>query len=205
MNFDNVKEKLSEQVNYETFQDIEDFLMPKFEAQRPNGHRNWRIVQDGHGRWREINVERIPRKCDVSRRILPKRARVTSDANNTLLFSNNILNTMKNASKLHNGRSSRQDSDYKTLSRNTRANIFPGVGKQHWFSQSNNVYTQSALMLGGQSGHDLQDGFYGITRDALGTWKEASVHHERMKKAWDVYLELLAKSGEGSNKTNERT
>ena len=197
VNFDNLKKKLSEEVSHETFQDIEDFLRPKFDAQLPNtGHRNWRIVQDGHGRWREINVDKIPRKCDVSRRILPKKGSVTSDAKNTLLFSNNILNTMKSASKLDSGRSSRQDSNYKTLSRNTRANIFPGVGKHHWFSQSSNVFTQSALMLAGQSGHDLQDGFYGITRDALGAWNEASVHHERMKKAWDVYLESLAKSGE---------
>ena len=199
MNCDNVKEKLSQEVSHETFQDIEDFLMPKFhDAKLPNNcHRNWRIVQDGHGRWREVNVDKIPRKFDDSRRILPKKASVTSDAKNTLLFSNNILNSMKSASKLHSGRSSRQDSNYKTLSRNTRANIFPGIGKHHWYSQSNNVYTQSALMLAGQSGHDLQDRFYGITRDALGTWNEASVHHERMKKAWDVYLELLAKSGEG--------
>jgi hypothetical protein len=195
MNFDNVKEKLSKEVKPETFQDIEDFLLPKFDTQFPDGKKRWRIVQDGHGRWREINIggqHKVARKCHIPCKISP-----SHEATKTLCFSNNILNTVKSASKLASGRSSRQDSNYKTLSTNTRANIFPGVGKHQWLSQSNNVYTQSALMLSGQSGHDLQDEFYGVTRDALGAWNEASVHHERMKKAWDVYLELLAKSGGG--------
>ena len=197
--FDNVKEKLSEEVSRETCQDIEDFLLPKFDTHLPRGRRKWRIVQDGHGRWREINIDgqdKIPGKCDITDRSLPKRTSVIP-ASNKLLFSNNVLNSVRSASELQSGRSPRQDSNYKALSTNTRANVFPGVGKHHWFSQSNNVYTESALRLGDRGGRELQDRFYGITRDALGTWNEASVHHERMKKAWDIYLESLAKTGGG--------
>lgn len=199
INLDNVKGKLREELSDETCKDIEAFLLPKFDTlQLPHGRRKWRIVQDGHGRWREINIDaqhEIQGKCDVTNKTLPKSP---TAASNKLLFSNNILNTVKSASKLQqSGRTSRQDSNYKTLSTNTRANIFPGVGKHNWFSQSNNVYTESALKLGDKGGRDLQGGFHGITRDALGAWNEASVHHERMKKAWDVYLESLAKTGGG--------
>ncbi|XP_028413054.1 uncharacterized protein LOC114542125 [Dendronephthya gigantea] len=195
-----VKEKLNEQVSQKTLQDIEDFLLPKFDTKLPDSRRKWRIVQDGHGRWREVKIDlqdemqgkyRIPDKC------LPNENSITQPRNK-LSFSNNMLNSVKGpvvARIDKSGRSSRQDSNYKMLSTNTRANIFPGKGKHNWFSQSNNVYTQSALKLGDQGGHDLQDGFYGITRDALGAWNEASVHHERMKKAWDVYLESITKPG----------
>ena len=202
INVDNdVRQKLHEEVSRETCQDIEDFLLPKFDTHVRNGRRKWRIVQDGHGRWREINIDThndIQDKCNstvFANEGLAKRINVTP-AGNKLSFSNHILNTVKISSKPGSGKShSRHDSNYKTLSTTTRANIFPGVGKHNWDSQSNTVYTDSALKLGDRGGHDLQDGFYGITKDSLGAWNEASVHHERMKKAWDVYLE--AKTGGG--------
>ena len=196
INLEDVKEKLSGEVSDKTMRDIEDFLKPKFDSQylSNNTHRKWRIVQDGHGRWREINVDGNSDgiHCDISCKPSPR-----TMTSSKLLFSNNILNTGPPGSNIQSGRSSQQDSNYKTLSTTTRANIFPGVGKHNWFSQSNNVYTESALKLGDTRGCDLQDRFFGITRDALGAWNEASVHHERMKKAWDIYLESLVKTERG--------
>lgn len=197
-----VKEELSQQVSQKTFQDIEDFLLPKFDTKLPRRRRNWRIVQDGHGRWREVNIDlqdEMEENYGIPDKLLPKENSMTQ-TKNKLSFSNNMLNSVKSpvlAQIDKSSRSSRGDSNYKMLSTNTRANIFPGKGKHNWFSPSNNVYTQSALKLGDQGGHNLQDGFYGITRDALGAWNEASVHHEQMKKAWDVYLESLTKPGSG--------
>ncbi len=141
--FDNVKEKLSEEVSRETCQDIEDFLLPKFDTHLPRGRRKWRIVQDGHGRWREINIDgqdKIPGKCDITDRSLPKRTSVIP-ASNKLLFSNNVLNSVRSASELQSGRSPRQDSNYKALSTNTRANVFQvlvnitGLANQTMFTQ----------------------------------------------------------------------
>lgn len=192
----NVKEKLNEIVCDETCQDIEDLLFPNFETQSSYGRRKWRIVQDGHGRWREINVngrdeKLVEHTSDVTSRGLPKRTSLTRGSK--LSFSNHILNSVKSSAAIQSRKSVRKYSSYKELSTNTRANIFPGVGKHKWFSQTNDVYSESALKLGSQSGRDLQDEFHGITRDDLGAWNEARVHHERMKKAWDVYLESFAK------------
>lgn len=193
----NVKDKLSKEVSNETCQDIEEFLCPKFNAQRNHvqDRRKWRIVQDGHGRWREINIHaKQPAKYNTSKKSTPKCA--MSDASNTLSLPNSVMNTVRKTLKTQ-GEKSLQDSNYQTLSTNIRANIFPGVGKHSWLSESKNVYTESVLKLGDRGVHELQDKFYGINRDAIGKWNEARVHHERMKKAWDVYLESLAKTGMG--------
>lgn len=202
INVDNVKEELKKEVSDETCQDIEDFLLPKFDTHvHLYGRRKWRIVQDGHGRWREINTDTNIQENKCNNTVFTNEgfAKSVTPASRKLSFSNHVLNTVTSSSKpACDSRSShRHDSNYKTLSTTTRANIFPGIGKHNWDSQSNMVYTDSALKLGDLGGHDLQDGFYGITKDSLGAWNEASVHHERMKKAWDVYLESLAKTGGG--------
>lgn len=206
-----VKENLSKLVSRETYKDIEDFLSPHFNANRSSDEekRHWRIVRDGHGRWREIKPQIDTKEEKDRRRSRSGSKRTRFTPNSKLLFSNNILNCVKNSSKVPSPVKTPSPvprpcsslafprQDYSYLSTATRSNIFPGVGNYDWHSQSNAVHTESALNLGECRGHDLREEFYGITKDAMGAWSEASVHHERMKKSWDVYLESLAKEGNG--------
>lgn len=187
----NIKEKLNEIASEATCKDIDEFLQPTFRVNEKR-RKIWRITQDGHGKWREINVDKV--KENRQDKSLSQNFNLNEENNerqtkihdNALSFSNNALNSNKNTLRINKRRSSKIQ-NYQTISTNTRANIFPGVGKQTWQSQTNNIHTTSALTLGNNE-LKLKDEFYGITRDALGVWNEASVHHEKIKKAWDIYL-----------------
>lgn len=197
----NVPEKLSKLVSDETYKDIEDFLSPRFDVNTiGNNKRQWKTVCDGYGKWHEIkpriNKEEKQDHARSGNNPIP----TTLIRRRERLSSNNMIDSVRCSSKpppRDKTYPSIPRHDYSTLSTITRSNIFPGVGNFDWHSQSNADYSEAALNLGKRRGKELREEFYGITRDEMGAWNEASVHHERMKKSWDHYLESLRKVGRG--------
>lgn len=69
-----------------------------------------------------------------------------------------------------------------------RSNVFPGLGNNQWHSTTAKVFKEQLVIPSSQ-----RDKFFGIQTDGFGQWSAANVHHERMKKKWDAYLDTLPK------------
>ena len=180
------KAALAEIVTAETLFDIEEYIRPEFcnksesrELFTSDVHLNSlrrRIVQDGHGRWREINPQH---------------------------YSSNLLSPLRKNSGIAK-RESRSDlkhgaaetsynihtinPNYNNLSMALRSNVFPGLGNNHWHSTTAKVYKTQHVIPTSQ-----REKFFGVQTDEFGKWSAANVHHERMKKKWETYLDSLPK------------
>lgn len=183
------KAALAEIVASETLLDIEEYIRPQFppklaskdlltsEENLPKGNVNSysrrRIVQDGHGRWREVkpqlfssNLQSCLRKTPASGK---RQQRLESKDGGISLTVNERTN-------------------YNNLSMALRSNVFPGLGNNQWHSTTGKVFTEQEITPPHQ-----RDKFFGIQSDEFGKWSAANVHHERMKKTWDTYLDTLPK------------
>lgn len=181
---------LAEIVASETLLDIEEYIRPQFppklaskdlatsEGNLPkanvNSYSRRRIVQDGHGRWREVkpqlyssNLQSCLRKTPASR----KRQQRLEGKDGVII-----------------GDISRERTNYNNLSMALRSNVFPGLGNNQWHSTTGKVFTEQEITPTQQ-----RDKFFGIQTDEFGKWSAANVHHERMKKTWHTYLDTLPK------------
>lgn len=182
------KAALAEIVTSETLLDIEEYIRPQFPPKLsskepliseknfslPNVRSRRRIVQDGHGRWREVktpiyssNLQSCLRKTSGSDK---RQNRLESEDGGSVKTVDN------------------RHTNYNNLSMALRSNVFPGVGNNQWHSTTANVFTEQEIIPTPQRGT-----FFGIQTDEFAQWSAANVHHERMKKTWDTYLDTLPK------------
>lgn len=186
------KAALAKIVSRETLDDIEEYIRPHF----PPKGLDWssvdgslpsltlasrrHIVQDGHGRWREVKPINIYSKSlqnywspDLKGKHKSLVAAKTKRSN---------LSKRPNASD----RSFRITEYYDNLSMALRSNVFPGLGNNEWNSTTANVFTEKYVSPLTQG-----ETFFGIQTDEHGKWSAANVLHERMKKKWNDYLDTL--------------
>lgn len=188
-----VKQKaaLAEIVASETLLDIEEYIRPQFptklasedlltaEENLPeanvNSYSRRRIVQDGHGRWREVKPQLYS-------------SNLQSCLRKTLTSGKTQQKLESKDGDITNNNSSNERTNYNNLSMALRSNVFPGLGNNHWHSTTGKVFIQQQITPPQQ-----RDKFFGIQTDEFGKWSAANVHHERMKKTWDTYLDTLPK------------
>ena len=183
------KAALAEIVASETLLDIEEYIRPQFPPKRtsnellsiPNVSLNIdarrRIVQDGHGRWREVK----PRHFSSNLQRYSHAGRV--DLKEKQIKDVHGLGHRSSGSSCGN-----TFGNYNNLSMSLRSNVFPGLGNNEWNSTTTKVFKKQPVIASSE-----RDKFFGIQTDEFGQWSAANVHHERMKKTWDAYLENLPK------------
>lgn len=184
------KAALAEIVASETLLDIEEYIRPKFPPKRassellssiPNVSLNVdarrRIVQDGHGRWREVK----PRLYSSNLQSYPPAGR-------DKLKEQQIIKGVNGLGHRSSSSCGNTFGNYNNLSMSLRSNVFPGLGNNEWNSTTTKIFKKQPVIPSTE-----RDKFFGIQTDAFGQWSAANVHHERMKKKWDAYLESLPK------------
>lgn len=196
------KAALAEIVSSETLFDIEEYIRPQFPPKRAsnefikgqsdlpsiNLYSRRRIVQDGHGRWREVKPQLY------SSNLQPLSSPATANVNKKTTRREEELERRTVDSRLSRHKDSVDDSslkpsgNYNNLSMALRSNVFPGLGNNQWHSATAKVFTEQLVTPSSQ-----RDKFFGIQTDEFGQWSAANVHHERMKKKWDAYLDTLPK------------
>ena len=193
------KAALAKIVASETLLDIEEYIRPQFPPKRTsnedlatgndlpslNPYARRRIVQDGHGRWREVKPQHYssnliqtssPVAVDLKRKAQQTEGGETRDSR-----LGHRTDSINDSRKKTSG-------NYNNLSMALRANVFPGVGNNQWHSTTARVFTKQQVIPSSQ-----RDKFFGMQTDEFGQWSAANVHHERMKKKWDAYLNTLPK------------
>jgi len=193
-----VKQKaaLAEIVSPETLTDIEDYIRPQFPPKLAckdlltpgnnlpkasiNSYNGRRIVQDGHGRWREINPQLY--SSNLQSCLRNKLASTGKRQDSIESKDGSITKCFNNRSHEH------EQTNYNNLSMALRSNVFPGLGNNHWNSTTAKVFTEQEIIPPHQ-----RDKFFGMQTDEFGQWSAANVHHEKMKKTWNTYLETLPK------------
>lgn len=180
------KADLAEIVAFETLFDIEEYIRPEFpsklgsrEVLRSNVHLNSsrrRIVQDGHGRWREIKPQHYSSNLQPS--ITKNSGTVKREGRLDLKHGVAEISYDMHANK----------SNYNNLSMALRSNVFPGLGNNHWHTTTAKVYKTQQVI---PPSH--REKFFGVQTDEFGKWSAANVRHERMKKKWNTYLDSLPK------------
>ena len=192
------KAALAEIVASETLLDIEEYIRPQFAAKRASSESELlsieneltnltldagrRIVQDGHGRWREVKP-----------RLFSNNLQSLSSTNRVELTSSQKQHTTRNKQRLvsscsNNFKTQGNCFNYNDLSMALRSNVFPGLGNNEWNSTTAEVFMEQQVIPSSQ-----RNKFFGIQTDEFGQWSAANVHHERMKKKWDAYLDALPK------------
>lgn len=189
------KAALAEIVASETLIDIEEYIRPQFppklesndlltpENNLPkaniNSYSRRRIVQDGHGRWREVKPQLYSSNLQSCSR---KKLASTGKRQHSLESKDRSITKCFDNSHGH------EQTNYNNLSMALRSNVFPGLGNNHWYSTTAKVFTEQEIIPPQQ-----RDKFFGMQTDEFGQWSAANVHHERMKKTWDTYLDTLPK------------
>lgn len=186
------KADLAEIVTSETLLDIEEYIRPAFPpklankeilASDVNLNSRRRIVRDGHGRWREVKPQHYSNNLQPS---LRKTSGVVK-RESRLDIKDGVGETIYN---MHNS-----NPNYCNLSMALRSNVFPGLGNNQWHSTTAKVFKKQEMIPPPQG-----EKFFGIQTDEFGKWSAANVHHERMKKKWDTYLDSLPK--QAGNRVN---
>lgn len=191
------KAALAEIVSSETLTDIEEYIRPQFppklaskdlltpENSLPkaniNSYSRRRIVQDGHGRWREVKPQLY--SSNLQSRLRNKLASTGKRQHSLESKDGSITST-----NFNNRSHGHEQTNYNNLSLALRSNVFPGLGNNHWNSTTAKVFTEQEIIPPHQ-----RDKFFGMQTDEFGQWSAANVHHERMKKTWDTYLDTLPK------------
>ena len=191
------KAALAEVVSSETLIDIEEYIRPQFpnpklaskdlltqENHLPkvnvNSYSRRRIVQDGHGRWREVKPQLY--SSNLQSCLRNKLASIGKRQHSLESKDGSITNCVNNGSHAH------EKTNYNNLSMALRSNVFPGLGNNQWHSTTAKVFTEQEIIPPHQ-----RERFFGMQTDEFGQWSAANVHHERMKKTWDTYLDTLPK------------
>ena len=196
------KAALAEIVSSETLFDIEEYIRPQFPPKRAsnefkkgqsdlpsiNLYSRRRIVQDGHGRWREVKPQLF--SSNLPPLSSPATANVSKEA--TRRSRDEKRRTVDSRRSRHkdsvDDSSLKPSGNYNNLSMALRSNVFPGLGNNQWHSTTAKVFTEQLVTPSSQ-----RDKFFEIQTDEFGQWSAANVHHERMKKKWDAYLDTLPK------------
>lgn len=203
------KAALAEIVASETLLDIEEYIRPQFATKRASSESELlsienelpnlnldarrRIVQDGHGRWREVK----PRLFSNNLQSLSSTSRVEFTSTKKQHITRNKQRLVLSCS--NNFKTQRNCLTYNNLSMALRSNVFPGLGNNEWNSTTAEVFMEQQVIPSSQ-----RDKFFGIQTDEFGQWSAANVHHERMKKKWDAYLDALPKQQTGKTKNLNR-
>ena len=190
------KAALAEIVSSETLIDIEEYIRPQFppklvsknllttENNLPkaniDSYSRRRIVQDGHGRWREVKPQLY--SSNLQSCLRNKLASTGKRLHSLESKDGSIIECFDNRSHGH------EQTNYNNLSMALRSNVFPGLGNNQWNSTTAKVFTEQEIIPPHQ-----RDKFFGMQTDEFGQWSAANVHHERMKKTWDTYLDTLPK------------
>ena len=192
------KSALAEIVSSETLNDIEEYIRPQFppklvskdllisENNLPkanislNPYSRRRIVQDGHGRWREVKPQLY--SSNVQSGLRNKLASTGKRQHSLGSKDGSITKCANNRSHEH------ENANYNNLSMALRSNVFPGLGNNQWHSTTAKVFIEQEIIPPHQ-----RDSFFGMQTDAFGQWSAANVLHERMKKTWDTYIDTLPK------------
>ena len=190
------KAALAKIVSSETLIDIEEYITPQFPpklASRDlltpennllkgniNSFSRRRIVRDGHGRWREVQPQLY--SSNLQSCLRNKLASTEKKKHSLESKDESITKCFNNRSHGH------EQTNYNNLSMALRSNVFPGLGNNHWNSTTAKVFTEQEIIPPHQ-----RDKFFGMQTDEFGQWSAANVHHERMKKTWDTYLDSLPK------------
>lgn len=179
------KAALAKIVSRETLEDIEEYIrphfLPKVEGSLPSltlaSRRH--IVQDGHGRWREV-------KPNIYSKSLQNYWSPDLKGKHKSLVA--VKTKRSNLSKRPKAsdRSFQITEYYDNLSVALRSNVFPGLGNKEWNSTTAKVFTEKHVTPLTQG-----ETFFGIQTDEHGKWSAANVLHERMKKKWNDYLDTL--------------
>jgi len=198
------KAALAEIVASETLLDIEEYIRPQFPPKRtssellakesdlPNLNLDVRrrIVQDGHGRWREVKPQLY--SSNLQMQTLSPGCRSVDLRREGQQNRDSIKKTtdsrLEHRSDSFSGSSLKTFGNYTKLSMTLRSNVFPGLGNNEWDSTTAKVFTKQQVIPTSQ-----RDKFFGIQTDEFGHWSAANVHHERMKKKWDAYLDAIPK------------
>ena len=193
------KAALAKIVSPDTLDDIEEYIQPRFPPKGLNGlsvegslpslslASRRLIVQDGHGRWREVKPNIYSKNLQNywSPDLKGKHRSLVAAKTNRSSFSKS-----PNASD----RSPQIPEYYNKLSMALRSNVFPGLGNNEWNSTTAKVFTELNVTPLTQRGT-----FFGIQTDEYGKWSAANVLHERMKKKWNDYLDTLPNLQAGSD------
>ena len=191
------KAALAEIVASETLLDIEEYIRPQFPPKRTsnevlarendlvnlNLYARRRIVQDGHGKWREVKPQLYSSNLqDLTSPVPSVKLKRRGDDGKT------IPSRLVHCTESFNGSSVKTSGNYNNLSMTLRSNVFPGLGNNQWKTTTAKVFTEQPVIPTSE-----RDKFCGIQSDEFGKWSAANVHHERMKKKWDAYLDTLPK------------
>lgn len=177
---------LAKIVTPDTLDDIEEYIRPRFPPKSESGLSVERslpslnlaskrlIVQDGHGRWREVKPQFYSN--NLQKDWSPGPVGLNSQHMSLIVDSR------------FSDRSFQTPGYYNHLSMALRSNVFPGLGNNEWSSTTAKAFTDQTF-----TSFTQRDKYFGIQTDEYGKWSAANVLHDRMKKKWDDYLNTLPK------------